>query len=143
MKLTLNKSITATRLNPKTGIPYSEPESNIPFGAVLTYKGSDRDSERFMYLTDLYRSPHDLLASALDGGKIPAATEGGKMAPVASAAGAAAKAAPEVTLKFESLAAAPYSIARAKVPGGWLVVSGGSSVGFYPDPDHAWNGASL
>ena len=47
MKLTLNKGITATRLNQKTGVPYSESETSIPFGAILTYKGSDRDSEKF------------------------------------------------------------------------------------------------
>lgn len=142
MKLTLNKSISATRLNPKTGIPYSEQESNIPFGAVLTYKGSDRGMERFQYLTDLYRCPHDLLASALDGGKIPV-DSGAQEVTATSPTGAAVKAAPEVTLKFEALAAGPYPIARAKVPGGWLVVAGTSSVTFYPDPDHAWSGASL
>jgi len=142
LKLTLNKSITATRLNPKTGIPYSEHEANIPFGAVLTYKGSDREMERFMYLTDLFRCAHDVLASALDGGKIPVDT-GADEVTAAATTGAAVKAAPEVTLKFEPLAAGPYPIARAKVPGGWLVAAGASSVTFYPDPDHAWSGDSL
>ena len=143
MKLTLNKSIAATRLNPKTGVPYSEPEANIPFGALLTYKGSDRGSERFMYMTDLYRCPHDLLVSAVDGGKLPADASAADEAPVVSGTGAAAKPAIEVALKFEPLAAGPYSIGRAKVPGGWLVVAGGSSVTFYPDPNHAWDGTSL
>ena len=35
---------------------------------------------------------------------------------------------------------------RAKVPGGWFVyvsVNQGSSVFFYPDPRHEWDGSSL
>ncbi len=36
---------------------------------------------------------------------------------------------------------------RAKVPGGWLVVTAGgngmSGVTFYPDPRHEWNGGTL
>lgn len=31
---------------------------------------------------------------------------------------------------------------RAKVPGGWLVLCGGS-LAFYPDADHTWDGNSL
>ena len=41
----------------------------------------------------------------------------------------------------------PRLIARAKVPGGWLVGIGAnhmfSGVTFYPDPQHTWDGASL
>ncbi len=144
MKLTLNKSISATRLNPKTGVPYSEPESNIPFGAILTYKGSDRDAEKFIYMSELFRCARDILASALDGGKIPSEDEQSEeVASTANGKAAPAKTVPESTLKFEKLSAAPYSIARAKVPGGWLVVGGNSSVAFYPDAEHAWNGESL
>lgn len=35
---------------------------------------------------------------------------------------------------------------RAKVPGGWLLMSKvthGVSTSFYPDPSHTWDGASL
>lgn len=144
LKLTLNKSISAVRLNPKTGVPYSEPEVNVPYGGVLVYKGPDRDFEKFLYMSELYRCKRDVLASALDGGKIPADADGSDEAPaVASGAAAAApKAAPEPTLKFEKLNAVPYSISRAKVPGGWLVLAGNSSVAFYPDADHSWNGES-
>jgi hypothetical protein len=143
LKLTLNKSISAVRLNPKTGVPYSEPEANVPFGAILTYRGPDRDFEKFTYMSELYRCPRDVLASALDGGKIPADNGASDDAAAVSSLGAAAKPAPEAALKFEKLSAAPHSIARAKVPGGWLVVYGNSSLAFYPDPDHAWNGESL
>lgn len=41
----------------------------------------------------------------------------------------------------------PRLLARAKVPGGWLVGIGAnqmfSGVTFYPDPQHKWDGASL
>lgn len=143
MKLTLNKSISAVRLNPKTGVPYSEPETNVPFGAILTHRGPDRDFEKFTYMSELFRCPRDVLASALDGGKIPADNGAADEAAVVSSSGVAAKPAPEATLKFEKLNAAPYSIVRAKVPGGWLILYGNSSLAFYPDPDHAWNGESL
>ena len=145
MTLILNKSIAATHLNKKTGVPWSEPEANIPYGAILEYVGSDRGNERFTYMGELYRCPADLLASALDGGKIP------KEAPATAEKavqepGPAANPAPSFTLKFEQLAAGSYTVARAKVPGGWLVAMGtgvNSSVTFYPDPEHAWTGQSL
>ncbi len=143
MKLTLNKGITARRLNQKTGVPYSESETSIPFGAILTYKGSDHDSEKFIYMSELFRCPRDVLASAVDGGKIPIPDDVVEEAPPAPADKPAAAKAPEATLKFEKLSAAPYSVARAKVPGGWLIVSGNSSVAFYPDAEHGWNGESL
>lgn len=41
----------------------------------------------------------------------------------------------------------PRLLARAKVPGGWLVGIGAnqmfSGVTFYPDPQHKWDGSSL
>jgi hypothetical protein len=142
LTLTLNKSIAATHLNKKTGIPLSEPEANIPFGAIVEYVGSDRGNERFSYMMELYRCPADILASALDGGKIPRESE----APAPKAVqepGPAANPAPAFTLKFEALAARSYSIARAKVPGGWLVTAGNSGITFYPDPEHSWTGQSI
>jgi hypothetical protein len=141
LTLTLNKSISAVRLNQKSGVPYSEPEVNIPFGAILSYKGSDRDSERFIYMSELYRAKRDVLASAVDGGKIPEMADD---APAASAmAGAAPKPAMEVKFKFEKLSAGVHSISRAKVPGGWIVMAANASITFYPDPEHAWDGATL
>jgi hypothetical protein len=42
------------------------------------------------------------------------------------------------------------TLSRAKVPGGWLVSvfwssiqAGGTSLMFYPDPNHDWDGNSL
>ena len=141
MTLILNKSIAATHLNKKTGVPWSEPEANIPYGAILEYVGSDGANERFTYMGELYRCPADLLASALDGGKIPHEPQAAAEKTVQPPAPAATPA-PSVTLKFEPLAAGPYSMVRAKVPGGWLVVIGATGLAFYPDPQHAWNGQS-
>ncbi len=41
-----------------------------------------------------------------------------------------------------------YLTERAKVPGGWLVISqfhigGAHGMAFLPDPNHTWNGGSL
>jgi len=143
LTLTLNKSIGATRLNKKTGVPWSEPEANIPYGAVIQYAGSDGNNEKFTYMTELYRCPADRLASALDGGKIPKEAQATPAKAAADGSPAAAPApAPSPTLKFERLSAGAYSAARAKVPGGWLVALG-TGVAFYPDPEHAWDGQSL
>jgi hypothetical protein len=143
LKLTLNKGITARRLNQKTGVPYSEAETSIPFGAILTYKGPDRDLEKFNYMSELFRCPRDVLESAVDGKKLPTLEEAADETPAAAADKPAAPKAPEPTLKFEKLNATPFTISRAKVPGGWLVLAGSSSLAFYPDAEHTWNGESL
>jgi hypothetical protein len=141
LTLTLNKSIAARRLNKKTGVPWSEPEANIPYGAVIQYAGSDGGNEKFSYMTELYRCPADILASALDGGKIPKEAEAAPVKAV-SDSGPAASAPTPHKLKFEHLSAGHYSVARAKVPGGWLVALG-TGVTFYPDPEHSWDGQSI
>jgi hypothetical protein len=53
-------------------------------------------------------------------------------------------------LKFEKLDVSTLSAStimnRAKIPGGWLLVStsnAGGGVTFYPDPEHKWDGNSL
>ena len=52
-------------------------------------------------------------------------------------------------LKFEKLDVSTLTvntiINRAKIPGGWLLVStsnAGGGVTFYPDPEHKWDGGS-
>jgi hypothetical protein len=54
------------------------------------------------------------------------------------------------TLKFEKLDVSTLSASttmnRAKIPGGWLIVStsnAGGGVTFYPDPEHKWDGGSV
>jgi hypothetical protein len=141
LTLTINKSIAAIHLNRKTGVPWSEPEANIPYGAIIQYVGSDGANERFTYMGELYRCPADRLASALDGGKIPRDAQAA-VPKAAQDPGPAANPARSHKLKFEPLAAGAYSAARAKVPGGWLIALG-TGVTFYPDPEHSWNGESL
>jgi hypothetical protein len=92
-------------------------------------------------MSELYRCPADILASALDGGKLPKEDRADAPKAVQEAA-SASKPAPAHTLKFERLAAGSYSVARAKVPDGWLVALG-TGVTFYPDADHTWNGESI
>jgi len=51
-------------------------------------------------------------------------------------------------LKFEKLDVDALSarVNRAKIPGGWLVISissSGGGVTFYPDPQHKWDGGSV
>lgn len=53
----------------------------------------------------------------------------------------------ELNLKYEGDKSAKYAY-RARVPGGWLIFtwtpgrSGVGGVTFYPDPNHAWDGAT-
>jgi hypothetical protein len=142
LTLTLNKSIGATHLNKKTGVPWSEPEANIPFGAIIQYVGSDGGKEKFTYMGELYRCPADVLASALDGGKIPR-TEPAAPAVAKREAGPAANPLPPPALMFEPLSAGTYAIARAKITGGWLIALNGTGLTFYPDVEHVWNGESV
>ena len=53
-------------------------------------------------------------------------------------------------LEFEKLDVSTLSAStimnRAKIPGGWLLVStsnAGGGVTFYPDPEHKWDGGSV
>jgi len=142
LTLTLNKSIAAKRLNSKNGTSITEPETTIPYGSIIEYVGPEQGNEKFRYLQELFRCPRDILASALDGGKIPEIDLDAAPKPL-HASGPAVPPAPVVTLKFERLASGSNAIARAKVPGGWLVTAGGSGITFYPDAEHGWNGESL
>ena len=36
-----------------------------------------------------------------------------------------------------------FSVSRAKVPGGWLLLFPNNRPLFIPDPDHFWDGCSL
>jgi hypothetical protein len=139
MKLTLNKSIEAKKLNKRTGAPSTEPESTVPYGAIIDYQGPDGGAERFLYMGELFRCAHDLLASAMEGGRMPkAAAE-----PVSTAAAVAEPALQQPRLEFEALPSTHHTLTRAKVPGGWLVVAGGAGIAFLPDAAHAWDGLSL
>jgi hypothetical protein len=141
-KISLNKWIEATKLHERTGGPMAGPEVTIPFGALVEPAGADRDRERFRYLGELYSVRRDIFLAATKADEIePAPTSA--PAPVEAGPEAAARPADkEARLKFERLDAGGYSVARAKVPGGWLVTCG-AAVTFYPDPRHDWDGASI
>ena len=96
MTLSLNKSIQGVRLHPRTGAPTTDAEATIPFGAIIEYAGRDRDFDKFKYMGEMYRSGHDVFASATNYALIEAKArqaeaEAVEEEPVASApAGAAA-----------------------------------------------------
>ncbi len=152
-KYELIKSIEGQKLNPRTGIPTTDPPVSIPFGGIIQDVTPDRDVDKFIYLGLPYQCPHDILASAItpiDGPEktAPAPAAEPAVAPpaaVAAAAPAAAAAAPqeapERALVWEPLNST-QPCCRAKIPGGWLISAGGA-LAWYPDPEHAWDGASL
>lgn len=139
-KISLNKRIEATKLNERTGAELSGPEVTIPFGALVESAGTERDREKFRYLGELYSVRHDIFVAATKADEVDAARPAAA-APTENEE-SRAPSAREARLKFERLEAGGHSAARAKVPGGWLVVCG-TGVTFYPDPAHQWDGASL
>jgi hypothetical protein len=138
-KITLNKTIAARRLS-KTGVPTSEPEATIPFGAIVERVERDRDIVRFRYLIETYQCPTDVFTSAVDAGALDEQPAPAK--PAKAAASAAASAAARAELTFEKIPCNGGRAARAKVPGGWLVWVDPGGLAFYPDPDHRWGAGS-
>lgn len=143
MKLELNKSIEAKKLNKRTGNPTSDPEVPIPYGAILENVEPDRDMVRFTYLGEPYWCTHTLLASATD----PQAWKAQQATAAASPAPAAVPRKPAPTgpkLQWTAVPSIQVALLRAKVPGGWLVATAsGAGLAFYPDPTHQWDGTSL
>jgi hypothetical protein len=127
------------KLHLRTRTPLGQSET-IPFGALITHVGSDRGLEQFQYMTGLYCCPRDLLESALDPGALGRKEEPAAPEPEAPAA---ARREPPPDIVFTGLSARPYTVSRAKVPGGWLILINGSAATFYPDPEHAWDGTTL
>jgi len=136
-KQTLNKSINAKKLHPRTMTALPEHETTIPFAAVLDNIRVDRDWVTFHYLSEPYGCPRESLHAAVTGGiaKEPAATVAAAAIPAAPAPEPEA-----VNLPFEALSSNIKGLSRAKVPGGWLIASSNGGVTFYPDPDHSWDG---
>ena len=125
-KLSLTKTIEAKKLNKRTGVPTTDPEVTIPFGSFVENIELDRDMVKFTYNGEPYRCAQDLLMRALE--KQAAAT-----APPPEPA------APETPkLQWEPVESTHYSVMRARVPGGWLVSTGGTALAFCPDPAREW-----
>ena len=144
--LTLNKLIEAAKLHKRTGLPLGEPPATIPYGALIEYKGADRDLEKFTYLGELYGCNRDVFQSATGGGK---STTEEETTATAKTAAPARESQPEAEpesrgprLNWDRVDSSGHSVWRTSIPGGWLVTVGGSSVTFVPDPNHQWDGGS-
>ena len=147
-KISLIKRIDATKLHPRTLAPLAGPEVNIPFGALVESIGGDHAREKFLFLGEPYSVRREIFLDAIG----PDAAAKTRAAPPVAApeivlapaepVPSAAPDMPEARLKFEPLDAGSYAMARAKVPGGWLVACG-AGVTFYPDKGHQWDGSSL
>jgi len=135
-KISLNKSIEATKLHARTEAPLVGPEITIPFGALVESAGASSDREKFRYLGELYSVAQDVFLAATRSDDVDPAPVSAPATPAAPQAGKAA------TLTFEKLDAGGYAVARAKVLGGWLVAYG-TGITFYPDSGHEWDGTSL
>ena len=147
-KISLSKRIDAIKLHPRTLAPLAGPEVNIPFGALVESIGGDHDREKFLFLGEPYSVRREVFLDAIGpdaAAKAPVAARPPRRQRLQQPVEPEPPATPgaqEARLKFERLDAGGYALARAKVPGGWLVASG-TSVTFYPDPGHAWDGSSL
>lgn len=149
-KFELTKSVEARKLNPRTGIPTTDPAISVPFGAIITDIQQDRDDAKFYYLGQYLQCAHDVLQRAV----VPVGQSeqsASAAAPQPPASAVAADAGPEPvkasepqapTLAWQPVRSTQGQCSRAKVPGGWLV-SLGAALTFYPDPAHEWDGTSL
>ena len=137
-KISLNKSIEARKLNQRSGLPMTGPEVTIPYGAIIEHVETDRDTDKFHYLGELYSCRHELLASAVNAGAIEPEAAVAQTAPSETVTVPS-----QAKLQWEQLDSSHYAVLRAKVPGGWLVALGGASVTFYADPEHLWDGSSV
>jgi hypothetical protein len=140
-KYEVTKTVEAVKLNPRTGIPLAQHPITLPFGAIIDNVEESGDYYKFAYLSERYQMKIDSVRGAL-------APLGGSSdrPPVAEPADVPAAAAVESgpakpLLNFEPLRSR-FSLSRAKVPGGWLVVTG-SGVAFLPDSGHTWDGGSI
>jgi len=129
----LTKTIEVKKLNKRSGLPLPEPPVLIPFGSMIENLKRERGCVQFTHLFELFEASETVLDSAIRevSGRQPAEHNG-----------EAAAAAAGPGFDWQQVSAAPVRLLRAKVPGGWLLASSGS-VGFYPDPEHAWDGRSM
>ncbi|MBI3683254.1 MAG: hypothetical protein HY235_23015 [Acidobacteria bacterium] len=143
-KYEVTKSVEAVKLNKRTGIPLTEPPITIPFGAIIDNLEESGDYYKFHYLTDRYQFRIESVQGALQplGGPEKAAADAPATAAVPMSAEAPAAASLIPLLLFEPLAVRGSGpMARARVPGGWMV-TGAGSLTFVPDPKHTWDGGS-
>jgi hypothetical protein len=140
--VSLTKIIEATKLHPRTGLSLGLPPVTVPYGALVEPVGSERDRERFMYLSELFECSRELFQSATGGTSVSIA-EMAEPEPVPIVERAPEPApATGPRLEWDRVNSSSYSVTRAAVPGGWLVTLNGSGLTFVPDLKHKWNGGS-
>ena len=143
-KFELTKSIEARKLNPRTGIPTTDPPVTVPFGAILEDVVEDREDRKFSYLGLRFQCTGEVFrASTVAVGGTNGEPEAEEAAPVAAAAEPVAPepaASVQPAVCWEKLTSNWKDLMRLKVPGGWLVALGGvnASPSFYPDRKHQW-----
>lgn len=157
-KYRVTKMVEARRLNPNSGIPLTEPPTALPFGAMLDNVREERDVFKFTYLGKPYQCLQTILRPAMEpfgAAPVKAAAvveedDGGEEETVVSspvavvAAPVPAVVAADAAFQWETVATSHGAILRAKVPGGWLVMTGrGTGLAFIPDTGHQWDGATL
>lgn len=150
------KMVEARRLNPKSGIPLTEPPTAIPFGAILENLRAERDVYKFTFLGKPYQILQSLLKPAMEplGGESAATPDDDEPvssfiaepapSPAPAPAPAPVASAPDAAFQWETVATSHGPLLRAKVPGGWLLMTGrGAALAFYPDASHKWSGETL
>lgn len=131
----LGKSIESIRLNKRNRLPMGDPPRTIPFGALIEEISERGDRASFVYLGELYECAADLLRSALLASG-PAQPNGAANETEKRAAETAVK--QPASLEWEPVGSSQGSFARARVPGGWLVLSDSNALVFIPDQQHVW-----
>jgi hypothetical protein len=142
-KYEITKSIDVDELNKRSGLPTGK-KRTLAFGAIISDRVEDRDMDRFTYLGELYRTKTADLNDAcrrISEEPPPAPTPTIVPTP-APKPPAPVPARPAALLLWEPLSSS-IPASRAKVPGGWLISITNGGMTFYPDPNHAWDGASL
>ena len=139
-KFELTKTIEATKLHKRTGIPTGEPPVTIPYGGIIENLKEDRDVIKFSYLGEPYQGLREVVSSVATPIR-PLKTElPARGAPREEPRPAVIA---EPALQWEHVKSShQQNVMRAKVPGGWLVSISGAGLTFYPDPEHRWKGGS-
>lgn len=133
-KVSLSKTIEATKLNKRTGFAESGPEATIPFGGLVEHVATERNVVRFTYMGDPYRCAEDVWVAATRDAAAPAIQSNPQQPnPVRAVA----------AVVWEQLDSPRIPLSRTRVPGGWLLATTGGGIAFYPDPAHEWDGKSL
>jgi hypothetical protein len=142
--VSLTKIIEATKLHPRTGLSLGLPPVTVPYGALVEPVGSERDRERFMYLSELFECSRELFQSATGGAASASIAEAAEPEPAPVIEKEPEPAPPTGPhLEWDRINSSNYSVTRAAVPGGWLVAINGSGLTFVPDLKHRWNGGSV